>query len=112
MCATKAALGLFGWNHLAWSGSNLKTPGAVLRNTEVTDASNPAIDGKLLRRVTGGWCRIYFLVIHTFYGLVRMLNSCCDGGQFQICLPPQITLPLAHDGLHMLYDCQTGLCMV
>jgi hypothetical protein len=53
LCATKAALGLFGWNHLAWRGSNLKTPGAVLRNTEVTDAGNPAIDGKLLRHVNG-----------------------------------------------------------
>jgi hypothetical protein len=53
LCATKAAMGLFGWNHLAWRGPNLKTPGAVLRNTEVTGAGNPAIDGKLLMRVIG-----------------------------------------------------------
>jgi hypothetical protein len=53
LCATEVALGFSGWNHLAWRGSNLKTHGAVLRNTEVTDAGNPAIDGKLLRRVIG-----------------------------------------------------------
>jgi len=110
LCATEVALGFSGWNHLAWRGSNLKTPGlfcATLRSwTLATLLLMASCSGVSLE----GWCRIYFAVIHAFCSRVRM--SCCDGGQFQICLPLQITLPLAHDGLHMLYDCWTGLCRV
>jgi hypothetical protein len=63
MCA---ALGLFGWNHPAWDDSNLKISGAVLRNTEITGASNPAIDGKLLRRVIGRLV-LHILFSHSYF---------------------------------------------
>jgi hypothetical protein len=70
---------------ITWLGSPLdrvslplKAPEAVRLNTIVTHSKKPAINGKFLGRVDGCFAEhVFSEVIHSWYGWVRLLKSCC-----------------------------------